>query len=1145
MKKLILLFILPFVFVSVIKGQSVEGYIPEYEPQSIVDEIDYSKLTDVLYSVSYLYTIPQAPPKIYDANGNLQVFNKTLFEAVKKNCSKINLYLSIGDDGRTLSLIAANSTQRQNFASKCAEFCYANGLKGVDIDWEIPQISDSDNFKQLLFDLRTALDSKGMAVNKRYKLSIAAVRYTGSDGISAASLKYLDYLNIMDYDGVNNSPTSLAKDLMTGWANIGVPYSKMVIGIPFYGRNAANKTMTYREINPDTGSETLFKNDLYNGYYYNGYNTINEKITYAMGKGVHGVFSWELAQDKSTSNQYSLLGALNKVISQFATCTDKNEPNDNTNDATSAFTTPLNLSAKSVTFNGFIPDPSDQDWFKIPVDGTGTLTITLSNLPADYDLELYPSNGLAGGALKGSYKVSATSENITYNYSKPASTILYAKVYPKNSSQSSACGKYTLTINWAPPSQAACTTPQAPVANYGADVCSAPVMVTDPQNITLAFTSNGGNTFGAQISKYPYGTSNITFTSSCQSTTAPISATDLVKGMLYRWNMYAYGGTDCTSCQSPVSNTKYFGIPPEITAATTQLPSGGNVTLTTLPQVPGSGATINYKWLKNGSVYQQGASMTSLSVTSTGTYTLTIEYFGGGNCAVISSTAASNAIVVTAAIACTNSVKPDNLTQSVANTPNGSQVLLTVNGGSLGTNGVWKLYSGNCGGTFEGQGHANTFIVNPSVTTTYYIRAEGDCNITDCVSTLVVVPCTNSVMPSAVTVSTGNTPNGPTSILTVVGGSLGTNATWRVYSGSCGGVLEGSGHASTFLFNPTATTTYYIRAEGDCNFTDCATATIYVKPTISSFSPTTSPTGQSVTVTGTNFTGASAVSFGGVPSTLFTVNSPTSLTAMVGSGANGNVSVTTPGGTAILSGFNYIFSLPVTNFNLSAVSASCKGSNNGTIKVTAAQHLNYTATIIGNGLNAPYPFTDSVNINNLAAGNYNVCITVAGQNDYQQCYSMIINEPKDLSVYVASTNPGNQVVLNLGGGTTYNISLNGTVTTTTNSQVTLNLTSGINRIIISTDKACQGLIEKDITTADEKVAYPNPFDKILNISLGKELVQKADVKVFKIEGLQVFSQTFTRVAGSIQIDLSNLQSGQYLLKLSADNKDTVFKIIKR
>jgi hypothetical protein len=73
-------------------------------------------------------------------------------------------------------------------------------------------------------------------------------------------------------------------------------------------------------------------------------------------------------------------------------------------------------------------------------------------------------------------------------------------------------------------------------------------------------------------------------------------------------------------------------------------------------------------------------------------------------------------------------------------------------------------------------------------------------------------------------------------------------------------------------------------------------------PTITSFSPTTGWTGDSVVITGSGFTGATSVSnvtFNGVSATSFTVNSATQITAVVPSApTTGKIAVIKPSGTA-------------------------------------------------------------------------------------------------------------------------------------------------------------------------------------------------------------------------------------------------------
>ena len=85
------------------------------------------------------------------------------------------------------------------------------------------------------------------------------------------------------------------------------------------------------------------------------------------------------------------------------------------------------------------------------------------------------------------------------------------------------------------------------------------------------------------------------------------------------------------------------------------------------------------------------------------------------------------------------STDPASAKRSKNNVCPGNPVLLSVVGGTLGTNANWKWYSGSCGGTLVGSGASTT--VYPTVTTTYYVRAEGDCNTTACVSVSVFISC--------------------------------------------------------------------------------------------------------------------------------------------------------------------------------------------------------------------------------------------------------------------------------------------------------------------------------------------------------------------------------------------------------------------
>lgn len=98
----------------------------------------------------------------------------------------------------------------------------------------------------------------------------------------------------------------------------------------------------------------------------------------------------------------------------------------------------------------------------------------------------------------------------------------------------------------------------------------------------------------------------------------------------------------------------------------------------------------------------------------------------------------SNSFQLTAKL---SSTAPTGIDASPAQTTcPGNAVNLTVQGGSLGTNAVWRWYRNSCGDTLIGTG--NMISVLPTETTTYYVRAEGDCNTTGCAQvTINLIPC--------------------------------------------------------------------------------------------------------------------------------------------------------------------------------------------------------------------------------------------------------------------------------------------------------------------------------------------------------------------------------------------------------------------
>ena len=128
----------------------------------------------------------------------------------------------------------------------------------------------------------------------------------------------------------------------------------------------------------------------------------------------------------------------------------------------------------------------------------------------------------------------------------------------------------------------------------------------------------------------------------------------------------------------------------------------------------------------------------------------------------------------------------------------------------------------------------------------------------------------------------------------------------------------------------------------------------YPAPTISSFLPTSATTGNTVTITGTNFTGATAVSFGGVPASSFVVVNSTTITAVVALGASGSVSVTR-GGVATLAGFT--FTAPPTGATVTSFNPTSAGET-GVVTISGTNFLTATAVFFGGTAAASFTIVD-------------------------------------------------------------------------------------------------------------------------------------------------------------------------------------------
>jgi len=132
--------------------------------------------------------------------------------------------------------------------------------------------------------------------------------------------------------------------------------------------------------------------------------------------------------------------------------------------------------------------------------------------------------------------------------------------------------------------------------------------------------------------------------------------------------------------------------------------------------------------------------------------------------------------------------------------------------------------------------------------------------------------------------------------VTVLGQGF-SNATGVKFGTGAGSFVASTDNYLTATVDSGATTGKITVLEPGGNL---ATPQVYkIIPAISSFNPSSGAVGTSVVIKGTSLSQASAVTFGGVKATSFTVNSDSQVTAIVPAGAKtGKIGITTKGGKA-------------------------------------------------------------------------------------------------------------------------------------------------------------------------------------------------------------------------------------------------------
>ena len=212
--------------------------------------------SEVMPDPQYMTHINYAFGHVNESFNGVKIDNEERLRQIvdlRKQKPELKVLLSIGGWGSgRFSEMAANDEYRRAFAADCDRVVKEFALDGIDIDWEYPTSSmanissspdDTENFTLLMQDIRAAIGNE-----KELTLAtVASARYIDFKAI----LPSVDFVNIMAYDMASAPkhhsalyPSGHSGDItsdgaVTAHLKAGVPPSKLVMGMPFYGRGGA------------------------------------------------------------------------------------------------------------------------------------------------------------------------------------------------------------------------------------------------------------------------------------------------------------------------------------------------------------------------------------------------------------------------------------------------------------------------------------------------------------------------------------------------------------------------------------------------------------------------------------------------------------------------------------------------------------------------------------------------------------------------------------------------------------------------------------------------------------------------------------------------------------------------------------------
>ena len=308
-------------------------------------------MTHINYAFAELY-VKDGVYKGFKLQGSEDRFRQVV--ALKKKNPNLKISLSFShtvtnDDnsqGGGFSALAKSDEYRKAFAKDCRDFCSKWGIDGIDIDWEFPGLSwsghacdpsvDVENHVLLMKQLRETLGTRYLLTYAGYVKNVIETD-EGRKYIDIAAVDpYVDFVNVMTYD-MDAAPhhQSALRDksayvdcerAIKAYTDAGVAASKLVLGIPFYGRMSFDKSpgaIDYNKIimldkndykidNWDSDANVPYVT--YKGTYYCGYDnekSIAIKGDWIRGLGMKGMMYWDYNAD---DNQHTLCKAVWQAV---------------------------------------------------------------------------------------------------------------------------------------------------------------------------------------------------------------------------------------------------------------------------------------------------------------------------------------------------------------------------------------------------------------------------------------------------------------------------------------------------------------------------------------------------------------------------------------------------------------------------------------------------------------------------------------------------------------------------------------------------------------------------------------------------------------------------------------------------------------